>query len=1012
MLKPILPFTAFFAAFFAPSPLAQNPIQLLADLENSPTPVASSPGPGAEINGTCVFAATTQAHGRELWHTTPNGPQLLKDIFPGVLSGNPTGFTVFQGRVWFAANDGVSGTELWATDGTAAGTVLVANLEPGIEGSSPRGFTVCGNRMFFSAFEGGAGHEPHVTDGTAAGTVFVKDVRPGRKGSEFNGSHQFTCCGNQVLFFADNGTAGGELHKSDGTAAGTQMVVDLRPGTRSGIDSAARPVCCNGKLFFSGDNGATGFEPFVSDGTAAGTLLLASLRPGASSSSPLEFTCLNNLVLFAATNTANGRELFRSDGTPAGTSLLADILPGTDSSFPAAFARLGNVVVFGAVDPNLGRELFSTDGTTAGTGLLADLRPGLPSSFPDKLVTSGNRIFFTSQTVDGNDPFVTDGTAAGTFRLMDVFPGQTGLQPDALTACSTGVVMQAPTPAGAELLQSDGTVAGTVVHDLEPAQTNGSSDPREITPIDAVRFYFIATTVATGLEVFFFDGQTATVREVTPGANGSSPQRLVAVGDTVYWSAFTAATGTELFRSTNGGPAQLVQDLRPGSTSSSPSELVALDGDTLLFAASTTLGTELCEVQNGVAGITVHDIRPTGSSSPSGLSRIRDAVTGTPVVVFAANDGTHGSEPYVFEAGAAHLVADINPGTGSSSPAQFAVSRDGFVLVFTAFDGQGTLVQRLLYDSTTDVFPMLTLADLSTSFIAGLMVAGDLQSLLQVAMVLTENGFAQNGTEVHVVDSATNTQTVIDTFPGPEGSDPDDLMIGDDDTVFYTADDGQHGRELVTYNPTTQAMQVHDTRPGFESATYGGLLQAAGFVIGNASPLADGQKQLVRIDANGPQVLQAQNFQNANAVGNQFAFNGQNGSNGNELMGHRGTGGNSVELGYACNSDAHHSVSTPTLGSLFAMRAIGGPANALGVMLLDVSPTGVPTLFFGCPAWFDPQDVIVVAVALSPQMVVNIALPSDPALADNFFTSQAAWINFSLSASTFASNGMISIFGL
>jgi ELWxxDGT repeat protein len=81
--------------------------------------------------------------------------------------------------LFFTASDGVNGNELWKSDGTAAGTVLVKDIFPGLSGPSPSSLTAVGNTLFFTANDGVNGNELWKSDGTAAGTVLVKDINPG-----------------------------------------------------------------------------------------------------------------------------------------------------------------------------------------------------------------------------------------------------------------------------------------------------------------------------------------------------------------------------------------------------------------------------------------------------------------------------------------------------------------------------------------------------------------------------------------------------------------------------------------------------------------------------------------------------------------------------------------------------------------------------------------------------------------------------------------------------------------
>src|SRR5204863_136231 len=141
----------------------------------------------------------------------------------------PRNQTVVRGTLYFTADDGVNGRELWKSDGTAAGTVLVKDINPGSTCCSPASvyhsnLTAVGATLFFSASDGVHGGELWKSNGTAAGTVLVKDINPGSAGSY----PVFLADVRGTLFFgADDGVHGGELWKSNGTAAGTVLVKDV-----------------------------------------------------------------------------------------------------------------------------------------------------------------------------------------------------------------------------------------------------------------------------------------------------------------------------------------------------------------------------------------------------------------------------------------------------------------------------------------------------------------------------------------------------------------------------------------------------------------------------------------------------------------------------------------------------------------------------------------------------------------------------------------------------------------
>tara|TARA_B100001115_G_scaffold185112_1_gene191909 strand:- start:22913 stop:24046 length:1134 start_codon:yes stop_codon:yes gene_type:complete len=181
---------------------------------------------------------------------------LVKDIWPGTdNSSNPWHFTKFGSKLVFSADDGENGRELWITDNTEAGTYMIKDINPGNNSSNPSGFyggsmassandegrdnpdmEVYNGEVYFIADDGVHGKELWKTDGTEEGTVMVKDIAQGNNSSIwFTGGlavKEWTTVHQGMLYFvADDFIHGPELWRTDGTSAGTQMVLDFNNGS-------------------------------------------------------------------------------------------------------------------------------------------------------------------------------------------------------------------------------------------------------------------------------------------------------------------------------------------------------------------------------------------------------------------------------------------------------------------------------------------------------------------------------------------------------------------------------------------------------------------------------------------------------------------------------------------------------------------------------------------------------------------------------------------------------------
>ncbi|MCB9873987.1 MAG: hypothetical protein H6821_07385, partial [Planctomycetaceae bacterium] len=256
------------------------------------------------------------------------------------------------------ANDGTHGFELWKSDGTTDGTVLVHDIVLGSDsGWVPQAQPVSGNGLlYFLADDGIHGTELWKSDGTPAGTTIVADVQTGPQ-SSFPSS---LITVNETLFFsADDGVHGRELWKSDGTMLGTQLVLDLHAGTAPSLSFYGEFVRVNELLYFSATDGVAAYELWRSDGTESGTILVADISQGGGGSYPMFLTAAGDFVYFAADDGIHGFELWKSDGTAAGTTLLLDATEDAIGSSPYLITRSGNHIYFAATTEIYGTELYT-----------------------------------------------------------------------------------------------------------------------------------------------------------------------------------------------------------------------------------------------------------------------------------------------------------------------------------------------------------------------------------------------------------------------------------------------------------------------------------------------------------------------------------------------------------------------------------------------------------------------------------------------------------------------------
>ncbi len=581
-----------------------------------------------------------------------------------------------------------TGTEPYVTDGTTEGTILLKDIETGVS-SSYAGLDFNKSKvaipfkagMVFSAQDSIHGHELWYSDGTSAGTVLLKDIEPGNtwpsnwdaKPGQTVKPNSWITFNNELYFYAGNQASGVELWKTDGTPAGTVIVKDIYPGPTSSFPHGF--IEFNGQLLFMARDADHGQDLWRTDGTLEGTRVFLELNQGAGNSAFANLMTLNNdtLLFTYVKNNFNGSTwALYNASTQSVMDLSANPVPdeGMDYSF---LFRIGKEIFFSGDDGSWGTKIYKTDLTNSGTGLFFELAPNGGCSNIQSLGGFRDYYYFVAETPEaGKEIWRTDGTSLGTMLFKEIVPGSAGVRSvDFVGELNNQMILEIKTPIeGTELWSSDGTSSGTqIITDLFPGIGNGYVEDLYLSSTTTPQIlYFYGCNGTVGCEIFKTDGSspgTALVADLNAGAGSSGPKFQGMINGKVVLTAI-GDNGNELYFINNG--VVTTKDLYSGAVAGP--ELIAEMNGFLYFAASGNgVGRELYRTDGTSSGTTlVKDVVAGALSSQIDQhTRKHAAVTGTKIFFNAYNQAS-GIEPWVSDGTAAgtHVLREFASGVSGS----------------------------------------------------------------------------------------------------------------------------------------------------------------------------------------------------------------------------------------------------------------------------------------------------------------------------------------------------------
>lgn len=411
------------------------------------------------------------------------------DIDKATTSSNPYYLTPFNDKVYFMANDKTSGQELWGIDNTTGGAFLVTDLNPGAANADltkqysgmKEQFAVAyvdeykKDFIFFAANDGVRGNELYMYDGTNA-PILVKEFVPGAQGL---GDVLNMAAGNGYIFFCED-------FKGIWVYNIKTKVANLLPGTQS-LGQVKELVFHNGSIYtdlyrstgpgggfhlwhynpVTGDSGIVqsnlehiaGITPIGNKlyYTAGGSMRayeknkpLKTIAPITSNSFYKGWGVFNNKLYFTSEN----NDIFEYDPATDKTKNVIKHSNYWASRGASNFTQFGNKMYFAATDATLGEKLWQWDGTNP-PQLVPGVNVGMTSTSPFYLRAAKDGLYYVAQSSDGREVHRYNPNSASVKNLA--FAGDVQVYPNPTSSAVTlAIQLNAPQTLSVELYNTTG----------------------------------------------------------------------------------------------------------------------------------------------------------------------------------------------------------------------------------------------------------------------------------------------------------------------------------------------------------------------------------------------------------------------------------------------------------------------------------------------------------------------------------------------------------------------------
>lgn len=367
-------------------------------------------------------AKNNNTNGFELWKTDSISTRMVFNVAKGkkskdLHSSNCRDINVVNSNIFFIADDGINGRELWVSnENNINETHIVKNIKNNkTKSSAPNNFKASNNQLYFTAstLEKNDQSDPIFNDvyryDSVKDSLFLLF-----ESDEISKSPNLVTIFKDRLFFSGSDSFRNTYYEKPNKTGFDIFPISLTSGYPHAV--------VNNELLFSANTHSSATDRLYKI-NKQGTLELVSTKP----TSIWSMAELNNILYFRAQyqlSPQNGIELWRSDGTDAGTFMLKDIRVGYDSGLNrGSLFKAGNYIYFGASNSSDGTELWRTDGTLEGTIKVYSLSTSSSNPSVSFLTVYENKVIFSVSDSDNGSSFnrlwITDINSLSTSSISD-----------------------------------------------------------------------------------------------------------------------------------------------------------------------------------------------------------------------------------------------------------------------------------------------------------------------------------------------------------------------------------------------------------------------------------------------------------------------------------------------------------------------------------------------------------------------------------------------------------------